>query len=218
MFCPEGAILEQGKKEEDKEMRERPLILNGEEVRAVLDGRKTQFRRAIRDRSWAADSWPTDDDNWPMASGGEPEYERVACPYGKQGDRIWVRETWCKWKDPDEFRYFADFSPRYGASERGTISGVERVEKWFSSSRMPRWVSRITLEIVRVRVERVKDISNEDALAEGHTPLLDLNDGKVLLRPTDRFAEQWDFSSHSKNVPYHRNPWVWVIKFKVVKQ
>jgi hypothetical protein len=158
-------------------VKERPIIFTSDSVRAILDGRKTQTRRVIKpqlspdlkwmgwiigvgsnnDKSLGCAQWV---DNFPLST----KTHTVKNPYGQPGDRLWVRETWINPFlteerlpsempiRPKEIRYRAD--------------GVE-YPRWQPSFFMPRWASRITLEIVNVRVERVQDITEEDAIAEG---------------------------------------------------
>lgn len=200
-------------------MKERGIIFNAEMVRAILDGRKTQTRRIIKSvpathnfHGWVMSSTQAKDEGkacW--AIGDSPllkEPIRLNCPLGKIGDRLWVRETWRKF----------DFSDECGCSEypcgcpengaimyRATQDDGE--SKWRPSTHMPRRYSRITLEITNVRVERLQDISEQDAIAEGITNI------SVLSKYI--FSKLWEsiygFDSWSSN------PWVWVIEFKKVE-
>ena len=148
-------------------MKERPIIFNDEMVRAILDGRKTQTRRVVPE-------WQTpkqkDDGEWISVAQRHPRYGFVVagesekkcaanlslhgvCQYGKPGDRLWVRET------------VADIGPRMTYRADKDDGGRCQAVKWTPSIHMPRWASRIALEITNVRVERVQDISEEDAIA-----------------------------------------------------
>ena len=112
----------------------------------------------------------------------------LMCPYGKPGDRLWVKETFCAF-DIDRVHYRADFAP-----------DKEKPSVWKPSLFMPRWASRLTLEITNVRVQRVEDISEEDAKVEGFVcrgQFLDL------------------FYNVNKRAPAGSNPWVWALTFKV---
>lgn len=162
-------------------MRERPILFSGEMVRALLDGLKTQTRRVAKFQpiepgfnlgfsGVSAGHFCTD-----VPSSGHVLYSRrgdgvweqrtkpLHCPYGQPGDRLWVRETWGQ-SARDRVLYRA--SP-------DDVAAIAREEEWVSQPRwrpsihMPRWASRITLEITDVRVERVQEISEEDAKAEG---------------------------------------------------
>ena len=141
-------------------MKSRPIIMRAAEVRAILDGRKTQLRRPVK---------------WPVLSACDGSKRRVYgereiaemnklletrqrhpshqfCPHGQPGDRLWVRETWRK----DAVGTAAEY--------RATVDALDwALSRWRPSVHMPRWASRITLEIVRVRVERVQEIPRCDA-------------------------------------------------------
>ncbi len=140
-------------------------------VRAILDGRKTQTRRVIKEKLMRGEGAHVNN-----------------CPYGKPGDRLWVRETWQgplfydeipedwnsdKYKTPEYCYYKAS-----GDSCDFTDSDDNFVERWSPSIHMPRWASRILLEVTNVRVERLHDISEEDAIAEGLKAIT--KDGKTI--------------------------------------
>lgn len=183
---------------------ERGMIFNGEMVRAILDGRKTQTRRVIKDCTVGRDQiskfiqigkkfigcYPED----------VPELIRECCPYGVPGDRIWVRETFCSVPDHEEpagcsaLLYAADGNGPYG--------------KWTPSIHMPRWASRILLEITDVRVERLNDISEEDARSEGIS-------GSSARDIKEAYAALWRSIYGSDS--WQANPWVWVIVFKRIE-
>lgn len=200
-------------------MKERGMIFNGEMVRALLDGRKTQTRRIIKVCTVGRDPiskfiqigkrfigcYPED----------VPELIRECCPYGVPGDRIWVRETWARYNIDQESH---DMAYRATTPEDWPEEG-----RWRPSIHMPRWASRITLEITEVRVERLNDISEEDARSEG------IIDGGCLTcgepepcgcsnpcpDATDAFAYLWQSIYGEEN--WNANPWVWVIKFRRVE-
>lgn len=170
-------------------MKERPIPFTGASVRSTLDGRKRQTRRVVRlRRRWEmgerADGglWPY----YPEYVTGEPECVAAACPYGKPGDRLWVRETWapsvidpeggCFEEDPSNFDivYRADGDDAYWAAHwtretvvRGRAVSTPCRPKWRSPRFMPRWASRLTLAVTDVRVERLQDITVADAESEG---------------------------------------------------
>ncbi|WP_373863386.1 hypothetical protein [Pantoea agglomerans] len=217
-------------------MRERPIIFNADMVRAVLDGRKTQTRRIVNGvpsshdfHGWVLSSTSTKDEGkacW--AIGKSPLLNkpiRVRCPFGEVGDRLWVRETWMPdaprdgtWGDV-EF-YGCKGSPlsmipkRYRKPEhcihRASWEGIEMVG-WTPSIHMPRWASRITLEITGVRVERLQDISEQDAAAEGASTELSLIGEKHYLGYRSLWKSIYGADS------WQSNPWVWVIEFKRVE-
>ncbi|MFB4877818.1 hypothetical protein ACE3LA_17110 [Enterobacter hormaechei subsp. xiangfangensis] len=208
-------------------MKERGMIFNGEMVRAILDGRKTQTRRLMKvqpsdgfhptHNGYDLDlnaHWYTpgvvDKNGYLQPAkkdvfGVADENEGYTCPFGAVGDRIWVRETFCPVPDNEEpagcsaILYAADGNGPYG--------------KWVPSIHMPRWASRLTLEITCVRVERLRDLSEDDAKSEGITP----PSGGVLPGWEYRinFRDLWMSIYGSDN--WEANPWVWVIEFKRIE-
>ena len=177
-------------------VKERPIIFNSEMVRAILAGRKTQMRRPVK--YGALLGHPHD---WCHMIGDEKamlahfvgDYTRF-CPLGQIGDRMWVRET---------FFHSPDFHTWYKADCKNTV------HKWVPSIHMPRRASRITLEITGIRVERVQDITNGDAMKEGLLDATQYNDCYVCA-----FKRLWD-SIYSN---WDQNPWVWVVEFKVIEK
>lgn len=179
-------------------MKERPIIFNAEMVRAIINGRKTQTRRVVKF------DWCRSADELLHQASFDPAYK---CPYGKVGDRLWVRETWDFQALRDGVFNIQDFI-RWGGKVAYKADGGRVVEKWIPSIHMPRWASRITLEITSVRVERLQDISNDDCWAEGMSDATNPE-----LKPNRRwFSELWE----SINGPgsWHSNPFVWVIEFR----
>lgn len=201
-------------------MKERGMIFNAEMVNAILSGRKTQTRRPIKWKQTRFTEIAERDDGslWPWAEdcerGGDIWF---ACPFGEVGDRIWVRETfgWQIRRDPlggtGEFRVYRATTP--DAVRYQTASGEVAPMKWIPSIHMPRWASRITLEITGVRVERLRDLSEDDAKSEGITP----PSGGVLPGWEYRinFRDLWMDIYGTDN--WEANPWVWVIEFKRVE-
>ncbi|HIC8361459.1 TPA: hypothetical protein ACW7O2_002978 [Klebsiella aerogenes] len=226
-------------------MKERGIIFNGEMVRAILDGRKTQTRRIMKLQPKPSKSRPGD--FWfsskklesmvhvsDLAPGNSPiaDYhlfiQEHCCPFGAVGDRIWVREAFRVHSRATDVATLV-----YKASERNSwTEQTHRVpvavcnkpatpEKWTPSLHMPRWASRILLEITDVRVERLNAISQEDAQDEGmeltgwRTTYSDPDSGGEVWTPYDNFARLWDsiYGEGSWKV----NPWVWVIEFKRVE-
>lgn len=217
-------------------MKERPILFSGPMVRAILEGRKTQTRRVVKFK-------PQDfvdqqyDDAKKFKAFITDEYgapHEKPCPYGKLGDRLWVRETWKRsglsWHhtrpDIDEVyvSYRAGGIPHsFERPHQETLPGDSKSsDGWVPSIHMPRWASRINLEITGVRVERLQDISEEAAKAEGITestsvavsadPEKDLVD---LYAAT--FASLWDQINGTKYT-WSSNPWVWVVEFKKINQ
>jgi hypothetical protein len=188
-------------------MKDRPILFNGPMVRALLDGRKTQTRRAmklqpIKDVSWAGGHYiPGSKRTEGSRISVEAPYVGLACPYGQPGDRLWVRETWMYGQEPKAI---------YRADTPVTPDG----QAWRPSIHMPRAVSRITLEIVSVRVERLQDISEADAEAEGVGFLRHVPDVDETLTAKQLYDALWE--SINGNGSWNENPWVWVVEFKKV--
>ena len=179
-------------------MKERPIIFNTEMVRAILDGRKTQTRRVMNPKPFHYDGmWMWNKCAWGAVS-NVPTPE-VMCPYGIAGDRLWVRETFCKTGKAKPI-----FNIEYKASADHFHC------KWISPIHMPKWASRITLEIKNIRVEKIQDISEQDAKAEGVKPLLPVAD----VRYKAAFQKLWDSINATRGFSWESNPWVWVIEFK----
>ena len=222
----------------------KPLLLTGEMVRAILDGRKTRTRRPLKPQlyddakiiigeigsskgvAYIGDSM----------SGGH--VTRVVSPYGQVGDRLWVRETFClehqvegdqpppfgdsrpiRWEfegmesDPEGADMWVQ--PHYRATDPTPElayedSNGEPTVRWKPSIHMPRWASRITLEITEIRVERVQEITEEEAISEGFFP----DDG---VSEVYCFSEAWDSLYAKKGLGWYANPWVWVLTFRRVE-
>jgi hypothetical protein len=203
-------------------MTERPIPFKGEMVRAILDGRKTQTRRVMKVQPWP-DSLVTVEHYHPTVINRHGDMQPgkeifgahwddgefgLRCPYGPPGDTLWVRETWAPLPGCVVLNvafYRAD-----------TIATPEDV-RWRPSIHMPRWASRITLRITDIRVERLQDISEDDARAEG-CPYPAEWAGKFVDR--DETAKTWFKSLWNKiNGPgaWDESPWVWVISFERAK-
>jgi hypothetical protein len=224
-------------------MKERPILFNGPMVRAVLEGRKIQTRRVVKFPKWLSidGEQPTD---IPFRGDGFQDTRPIMffdvrnnckCPFGSVGDRLWVRETWKPWayNDP-HIQYKAGGVACQGDSRcYGVLSrlSTERVEPWRPSIHMPRWASRITLEITGVRVERLNDISEADAKAEGVESYHTTHAKSCIQRSITGRAEDAIVSPGPYRFPFIRlwesinglgswaeNPWVWVITFQNVEQ
>ncbi|RLL13349.1 hypothetical protein D9K78_05695 [Klebsiella pneumoniae] len=244
-------------------MKERGMIFNGEMVRAILDGRKTQTRRIMKPQPEPCPRgghwWPSNvfktmlhvEEEMQNGKGGWGGLVGDACPFGDVGDRIWVRETFqgplfdyeqmeafledsSKFEKPEFCQYAADggHRPEYQDADDNLRYG------WRPSIHMPRWASRILLEITGVRVERLNAISEEDAQREGvHTEVWDQTVVARNYAARDEFFQFW-----SEDMPHYvemnqlyrssfrslwesiygaenwlANPWVWVIEFERVE-
>lgn len=183
-------------------MKEKPIIFSPPMVRAILEGRKTQTRRVVKPNHMVMDHGE-DVAGQCINAGYIPCLP--LCPYGKPGDRLWVRETHLPKASGTIYR--ADFSEVEAAGLGGMYGG------WKPSIHMPRWASRILLEIVRVRVERLKACNEVDAISEGAKWAACGSPQEGSHRAG--FAELWE----SINGPgsWDANPWVWVVEFKVAK-
>lgn len=200
-------------------MKERGMIFNAEMVNAILSGRKTQTRRPIKWKQTRFTEIAERDDGslWPWAEdcerGGDIWF---TCPFGEVGDRIWVRETFrvhSRATDVATLVYRANVRNSWTEQTHRVPVAVcnkpATPEKWTPSIHMPRWSSRITLEITDVRVERLNSITESDAEAEGVT---DTGFGDLLV---DGFRYLW--KSIYGDDSWQANPWVWVIEFKRVE-
>lgn len=205
------------------------MIFNGEMVRAILDGRKTQTRRIMKNQP--AGDYPDTPALIRSADGGFQWYGHYGessifnCPFGAVGDRIWVRETWAEAGAgaPGLKLYRADY-PEHVPTHYENVPPVDEI-RWTPSIHMPRWASRLTLEITVVRVERLNGISEKDAEAEGidMEALFDaqdcydcIADHNMTGRPTATGAFKYLWESIYGEENWQANPWVWVIEFKVV--
>lgn len=219
-------------------MKERPILFSAPMVRAVLDGRKTQTRRIMKPQ-------PTTKPFWGCVGGKGfgffDDLTPIKCPYGQRGDRLWVRET-CRAEELesglDGVLYLADDAfieientqdaadkwidlAHYG-KRASPVSPVKTVP----AIHMPRWASRLTLDVTAVRVERLQEISESDAMAEGIISgffggtcepgfsvdgLDSYADSAVLM-----YRELWESINGAGS--WKVNPWVWALEFKRVSQ
>ncbi len=203
-------------------MTERGMIFNAEMVRAILDGRKTQTRRPVKPQPELTErsgfSW-----NGALYGAGSDEREtnrnfaHAKCPYGKPGDRIWVRETWA--------RYNIDHDSHDMAYRATTPEDWPKGGRWRPSIHMPRWASRILLEITNIGVQRLNSISQADAAREGlirlpATGRYCLNQGDQYFGGASHDAREvfsWLWESIYGEDSWQANPWVWVIELKRIE-
>lgn len=227
-------------------MSVRPILMSGPMVRAILEGRKTQTRRIVKPQPYSngfhfdgrdilcyCDDLPPSAMLMDVRHGGRRLYTTsnlegwdASCPFGVPGDLLWVRETFSgphcmdahhhsfavppsKWGKSSTIWYWADGNPMDGDWTRPR-----------PSIHMPRWASRITLRITDVRVERVQDISEADARAEGcsgwYSPMHPDHGSTDGRTPAEEYRELWG----SINGPgsWDANPWVWAISFSVIRE
>lgn len=190
--------------------KERPILFSAPMVRAILDGSKTQTRRIVKNATgqfWNHTGYRIvmrDGFTFWETHGGIPNKygPAIPCPYGKPGDRLWVRETWQEVAWPPT-------GPRFVYNADGDASP----DRWRPSIHMPRAVSRITLEVESVRVERLNDCSLDDALSEGVSDR-DPSTG-AWQNPKEQYADLWETINGPGS--WEANPWVWVVTFKRIK-
>lgn len=209
-------------------VKERPILMNTNMVRAILIGQKMQTRRPMKRNDsggvrLAGRNWHLDDPNCVKA-----------CPFGQIGDRLWVRERWGVAQSRFEprsctIKYFAD-------GDTATIQGQTGIKytnadlsfAWRPSIHMPRWASRITLEITAVRVEGIADISEEDAVNEGiqkgmcsewwcGAPHKAHGFPRSHNTAKEAFLDIWDFTYPDSRSDWDPNPSVWVIESRRVE-
>lgn len=197
-------------------MKERPILFSAPMVRAILAGTKTQTRRVVKH---------THAPNLPSEIQEQRELlGKPYCPYGDAGDRLWVREThfindYRGVKVPESER--GDCEIMYRATDEKIIANWEDDEGlvWKPSIHMPRWASRILLEIVSVRCERLQDISEDEAKAEGVSPVIEHSrDVYEGFAPQTQHKEAFKLLWESINGPgsWNANPFVWAVEFKRV--
>ena len=215
-------------------MKERPILFNGPMIQAILEGRKTQTRRIVKWPKWIDTDYDKKRCSEIINSNDYRSVVRRGCcdgvigkfgsPYGIPGDRLWVRETcWYAgyaggialtngtdtWR-PNNFlpaEIWGSFRDKYSTKKCPSIF-------------MPRWASRITLEITGVSIERLKDISAMDALSEGVglDEEYDFDGYGIVSGIHSRllFAELWNSINEKRGYSWCTNPWVWVVEFRVI--
>ena len=208
----------------DLTARERPIVFGAPMVRAILDGRKTQTRRIVKPQppqpfpggvgpTW--EYWPDREVFVPMGTLVDFTAEMrggIRCPYGQPGDRLIVRERWATDPCYDHFKPSAlktSWPILYESGDgRCFTRGFHRVR---SPIHMPRWASRLTLEVTGVLVERVQEISEADAVAEGTAPI-NIRVDAIDFPYRAGYAALWD-SINGKG-SWASNPWVWALEFR----
>ncbi len=215
-------------------MPEKPILFSTPMVKAILAGRKMMTRRVIKPhipgRTIKNISWGTfpgsTEFNWIVNYENDiTNYFGHVKPRYAVGDILWVRETWCKYVtehviDGEKYAYKANTS---GEAERCRLDYVKAgfPYQWKPSIHMPRKASRLFLKVKNIRVERLQDITEEDARAEGCIDFHDkIGDGKFDdvaefdLTARDAFAELWDGLNSKRGYGWDINPWVWVVEFE----
>ncbi len=189
-------------------MKETGMLFTSPMVRAILEGRKTQTRRVVKEFVGRKDLDKILH-RFPKQRGGQ---------YGEPGDRIYVRETFSQHPEWGQLAFRAD------GEEFEDADGWLWEPKWMPSTHMPKELARIWLEVTGVRVERLQDISNEDAIAEGVNRIAHGREGsyysairneqhpKNWICLDDAFRELWESTGGN----WDANPWVWAIDFKVL--
>jgi hypothetical protein len=217
-------------------MKERGIIFSGPMVRALLEGRKTQTRRIVKHQGIVDNPAFPDlkiiqlgsTQAWLNSQPDHPQHISKFSPYGQSGDRLWVKETFCPVHDGDyggtnwvDYRATPRYSESHPAGWENAPNDPEAL-KWKPSIFMPRWASRILLEITGVRVERLQDISEEDASAEGcaamegcmwHT-FEEADAGISMHAHTARDAYEALWESINGDGSWSANPFCWVISFR----
>lgn len=211
-------------------MKERPIIMGAESVLAILEGRKTQTRRVINPQPSVTYQWwrgllrrGWHGEGSTLFQADYPLRHMPKCRW-QVGDRLWVRETWRVGMREDPYwrykgvQYKADeLCPENEKDELPLLvlpeaKDMEVSPSWRPPMFMPRWASRINLEITDIRVERLPDISNKDAKAEGVQREVIAGHEYYL----GNYHDLWNSLNAKRGYPWESNPWVWVVTFKQV--
>lgn len=214
-------------------MKERPILFSAPMVRALLDGSKTQTRRVCkvqptRERHFTGDGMAIVKKN--CATSIYSPLVQLLCPYGQPGDRLWVRESYRLRRESLNGAPMDSVAPSMFCDSTRHFEADGNAPSWAGKLRpsihMPRWASRILLEVVSVRVERLQDISEEDAKAEGIEPHEVRQFAIFGLSKAERAAVYRDaavgpyqglWEQINGAGSWDANPWVWVVEFKRVK-
>lgn len=236
-------------------MKDRPIIFDAESIRSILEGHKTQARRVIKPQPLGYDPLLNAGGVWEFCDDRDPNpLHFYRCPYGVAGDRLWVRETWRVRNVSENGRVAIDYKatpeiihtpwcyPSYEIFKRleqqtwedAESKGIhgwdagESPARWRSPIYMPRWASRIVFVIVSIRVERLRNISEADAVSEG-IETSHAFDGSIKYvsysepgisylesDPRTAFLFRWDTINAKRGFCWENNPWVWVVEFSKV--
>lgn len=222
-------------------MKERPILFSTPMLQAILAGTKTQTRRVVKPQPngvWSIPPITVVDGRW----GSNGCVSDLRCPYGKPGDRLWVREAWMLPTEPAEDMITVDYRACLEAETQGCdrvflddvtdamFQDAQRIwdsdvkharSGWRSGIHMPRWASRLLLEITDVRVERLQSISEADAKAEGapaefEVDLATFVHGKSLPASTHYLGFKHLWRDINGKDSWQANPWAWVVTFKPI--
>jgi hypothetical protein len=227
-------------------MKERPILFSAPMVRAILEPRKTQTRRVVKFPEWVGDqnkaAYHLNREPFVASFKDGRAWRKFGCPYGQPGDRLWVRETFAyadtlalgyPLEDPCYVAYRADKAVRFQTHGDESLQVSDTAAwnwdslKWRPSIHMPRWASRINLEVTGVRVERLQDINDADAVAEGISPAGGFMatsghwqnygaDGPSFDSPFESYRSLWESINGAES--WKANPWVWVVEFRRVTE
>jgi hypothetical protein len=224
-----------------EQVKEKPILFMASMVNAILQGKKTQTRRPVNFKKLVKGVnvrrgrlfYSTAFNSWAIEGSEDADLVLVKCPYGEVGGKLWVRETWgvgtrpdpnAGWVEGIEYRADEEYLetdsqilPLRVIDVMDLPEGVELDSyssgKWRPSIFMPRWASRLTLEVLDVSIQRLQDISEEDAIAEGFEQYEnDIPGGMEFFTATTAFEQAWKSKYGAES--WEANPWVWVVKFK----
>lgn len=222
---------------------EKPILFSAPMVRAIIAGKKTQTRRVVKPQPIERPGMNCTRlvfldrkgrEKLDEAIESSSQLRNALCPYGGPGSLLWVRETWMEEYDPHSVKPYDPPRYIYAATHEGEDpilmdgDGFAKYRKdgtlrspWCSPLRMPRVASRLSLRVLSVRVERVQDITREDAKAEGFWPSpssgLEMWNGRMYGNAQLAFQACWQ-EINEKRAPWSSNPWVWVVEFERVAQ
>jgi hypothetical protein len=197
--------------------KERPMLFSTEMVKAILDDRKTQTRRICKRQPTPHTAYNSYKDGTFNICGADYDSNDIKCPYGSVGDVLWVRETWLNVNAIDE-------EPGYVFKADNPNWMMASGEHWKPSIHMPKKAARIWLEITNIRVERLHEITELDAMKEGilRDPLSVTKYHNYLDESFPTYSAKHSFKSLWVSIngdeSWLDNPWVWVVEFKRIEK